>query len=230
MKLNYNKILLILSLSFFGGSLFAQSNEITIEFMGNCGLYMTDGKTNFYIDFPYKSGAFKYMEYDEAELDSIKENSIFIFTHKHADHYSKKNVDKVLSEKGGQAFGVSNIEELEKLGNSIENFEIKSFKTKHKAFGIPFRHYSYLITWHGKRIYLSGDTTYPQTIAKIENIDLAFVPYWILKNAKEEGIELDAKMYCVYHLYPQQIPSAKENWDKVENIRPMVEQGEKIKI
>lgn len=56
----------------------SQTKDIQIEFIGNCGLHMTDGITNFYIDFPYKSGAHGYMEFDESELDSIKENSIFI--------------------------------------------------------------------------------------------------------------------------------------------------------
>ena len=209
---------------------FSQTKEIQIKFIGNCGLHMTDGTTNFYIDFPYKSGAHGYMEFEESELDSIKDNSIFIFTHKHSDHYSKKNLKKVMKEKGGQTYGVSNIAELEKLGESIEDFEIKAYKTDHTVFGISFRHYSYLITWHNKKIYLSGDTTEPETIGKMKKIDLAFVPYWILKNAKGQNITIDAKMFAVYHLYPEQIPSAKENWDEVENIRPMVEQGEKITI
>ena len=51
---------------------------------------MTDGNLNVYTDFPYKSGTYNYMEFDSSELDSIKDNSIFIYTHKHADHYSKK--------------------------------------------------------------------------------------------------------------------------------------------
>ncbi len=73
---------------------YSQTKEIQIKFIGNCGLYMTDGTTNIYTDFPYKSGAYGYMEFEESELDSVKENSIFIFTHKHADHYSKKKVKK----------------------------------------------------------------------------------------------------------------------------------------
>ena len=51
--------------------------------------------TEFYIDFPYKSGAYGYMEFAENELVNINENAIFIFTHKHADHYSKKNLKRV---------------------------------------------------------------------------------------------------------------------------------------
>lgn len=209
---------------------YSQSSEIEIEFIGNCGLHMTDGQTNIYVDFPYKSGAYGYMEYEEKRLDRIEENATFIFTHKHADHYSKKSLKRVMKVKGGREFGISNIAELEKLGESIDDFEIEAFKTKHSFFGIPFRHYSYLITWHGKRIYLSGDTTNPETIGKVADIDLAFIPYWILANAKEQSIEIDAEMFAVYHLYPVQVDSAKENWGEVGNIRPMVEEGEKITL
>ena len=208
----------------------AKKESIQIEFKGNCGLHLSDGDSDIYIDFPYKSGAFGYMEFDSSELDQIKEDAIFIFTHKHADHYSKKNLKSVMKKKGGRAFGVSNISELEEVSSLVEEFEIRAFKTKHTFFGVPFRHYSYLITWHGKRIFLSGDTTNPETIGEVKDIDWGFVPYWILLNAKEGNIAIDAERLGVYHLYPQQIPSAKEAWDEVDHIRPMVEQGEKIEI
>ncbi len=119
MKPNYCRILLIVASTLIATIGWTQSKEIRIEFMGNCGLYMTDGTTHIYTDFPYKSGAYNYMEFEEAELDSIKNNSIFIFTHKHADHYSKKNLKKALKEKNGQKFGVSNISDLEKLGKFL---------------------------------------------------------------------------------------------------------------
>lgn len=51
---------------------------------------MSDGKVNMYVDFPYKSGAHDYMTYDVRLLDSIHTHSIFLFTHGHSDHYSKK--------------------------------------------------------------------------------------------------------------------------------------------
>lgn len=209
---------------------FSQTNEIKIEFLGNCGLYLSDGETNIYTDFPYKSGAYGYMQFEESELDRIKENSIFIFTHKHADHYSKKNLKKVITEKGGTAYGVSNIPELEKLNDNLNDFEIKSFKTKHKVFGINFRHFSYLITWHGKTIYLSGDTTNPETIGKIKNIDLAFVPYWLYENAIKQHINIDAKEIGIYHLYPYEIERAEKYFENKKNEYPLTKQGEIVTI
>ncbi|MBC8882919.1 hypothetical protein H9X57_04590 [Flavobacterium piscinae] len=66
----------------------------------------------------------------------------------------------------------------------IEDFKIESFKTKHR---FTFKHYSYLITWHGKRIFLSGDTESADLISTVKNINWAFVPYWIMLDAKEKS-------------------------------------------
>jgi len=230
MKTTFTGTIFTLTFCIFTTLGFSQSKEIKVEFLGNCGLYFTDGTTNIYADFPYKSGAHGYMEFEESELDSIKENSIFIFTHKHSDHYSKKNLKKVVKEKGGTAYGVSNISELEELNNTLYDFEIKAFKTKHKVFGINFRHYSYLITWHGKKIYLSGDTTNPETIGKIKNIDLALIPYWIYENAKNQNIEIDANEIGIYHLYPTEIEPVEKFFKDKENEHPLTEQGKIITI
>lgn len=206
---------------------FSQPGEIKIEFLGNCGLYLSDGETNIYTDFPYKSGAHGYMEFNESELDSIKENSIFIFTHKHSDHYSNKNIKKVLKEKGGKKYGPWNIKALKALEKSVPNFSIEVYKTKHNW---SFKHYSYLIRWHGKKIFLSGDTESAAIIGTVKNIDWAFVPYWILLDASEQDIKIDAKKFGIYHLATVQIPSAKKNYDAIENMRPMVLQGESVRI
>jgi len=227
MKLNYSRVLLTVALIFAIKFGFAQSNEIKIEFIGNCGLYMTDGTTNIYADFPYKSGAYNYMEFDKAELDSIKENSIFIFTHKHADHFSENNMRKVLKEKEGLKFTPWKSNKLIKYFESIPELHIKVFKTKH-AFSI--KHVSYLITWHGKKIFLSGDTTNAETIGEIKNIDWAFVPYWLLLDARDKEIEIDAKMKGIYHWATVQVPSAEENYDNGKDLHPLTKPGEIIKI
>ena len=184
---------------------------------------MTDGSLHVYTDFPYKSGAFKYMKFDPSEIDKIKENAIFIFTHKHTDHYSGKNMRRVLREKQGQKFGKWNITELEALGDSIPNFSVKAFKTSHK---FSINHYSYLITWHDKKIFLSGDTGDTEVIGSIKEIDWAFIPYWVLRNAHDDGVKIDAKMKGLYHLYPNQ----KIEGETPEDLFIFDNQGEIIKI
>jgi len=194
----YKKLLPVTILVSFSGFGFSQSNEISIKFIGNCGLYMTDGAAHFYIDFPYKSGAHNYMEYDESEIDSIKEDAIFIFTHRHADHYS----EKILKKLEGQKFDPWNTEELEGLNQSIPDFDIQAFPTSHKVFGISFKHYSYLITWHGKKIYISGDTENADTFALQKDIDWTFAPVWLLMDAKEKEIPVRdiSRMIAIYHI------------------------------
>lgn len=190
---------------------FSQTSEIKIRFIGNCGLYMTDGHLNVYVDFPYKSGAFNYMEFNKAELDSIKENSIFLFTHKHPDHYSCRNMRKTLRNKHGKKYGKWNISEIKQLSEIFPDFAVEPIKTKHS---LSFRHYSYLITWHGKRIYFYGDTETTDIILTIKNLDWAFIPYWTAIQLNEDNLNIDSKMIAVYHFYPI-MENTNGNPDKV---------------
>jgi hypothetical protein len=87
------------------------------------------------------------------------------------------------------------------MNTTINDFKIETFKTKHRY---SFKHYSYLITWHGKRIFLSGDAESSETISKLKEIDWAFVPAWIIIDAKEKNLKIDAGKIGIYHLYPNQ--------------------------
>lgn len=216
--------LFLVMITFFitSNTVLSQSHEIKIKFIGNCALYMTDGENNLYIDFPYKSGAHNYMQYDKQEIDNIRNNAIFIFTHKHSDHYSKK----ILKNLTGKIIYPGNINELKSKKNIISNFDIKAFKTSHKVFGIPFRHYSYLITWHNKKIYISGDTGDLKDLREIKNIDWAFLNPWIYENSKSEMFKIDTKNLAIYHLYPNQNFNVKNS----DNFILLREQGKIINI
>ena len=200
MKNTINILIRIFALILISNIGFCQSDEIKIRYIGNCGLYITDGTHHIYTDFPYKSGAHKYIEYDASEIDNLKENSFFIFTHRHADHYSKKLLKKTLKLKAGQAFGSWNISELKGLSETIPNFDIQEFKTKHN---FSFSHYSYLITWHNKKIFLSGDTENAETIGRMKDLDWAFVPAWLVVDSEEKDIKIDTKMIGIYHIGPK---------------------------
>ncbi len=178
------------------GTAFSQSKEIKIRHIANAGMYITDGTQNIYFDFPYKPGAYGYTVYSPSELDSIKkENATFIFTHKHADHHSGKLLRKLK----GKKYTPWNVSALSKLNTSMPDFSIRAFKTKHR---FSLKHYSYLLTWHGKKIFINGDTENPDTICNIKNIDWAFVPVWIVVNAKERNMHIDAKKIGIYHVGP----------------------------
>jgi len=218
----YKKRLLVVTLICLSNFGFSQSNEIKIRFIGNAGLNLTDGKTNIYVDFPYKSGAHNYMEYNQSELDSIKDNSVFLFTHRHSDHYSKKLLRKF----SGKKYGNWNTDELKNLNDSIQGFSIEAFKTSHK---FTFKHYSYLITWHNKKIFISGDTENSETLASQTAIDWAFIPAWLTTDARDKGIKLGAisKMYAIYHIGPN---DKITNDKKDPQIKLLDKQGEIITI
>lgn len=161
---------------------------------------MTDGDLNIYFDFPYKSGAFGYTVYNAAELDSIPENSIFLFTHKHGDHYSRK----LLKPYKDEVYGSWKLSKKEGQGGKIiddpeHSFSVSAFKNKHR---FSFNHCSYLIHWHGKIIFVAGDAESPETIAKMKAMDWAFVPEWVLYYAKQQKVDVDADKIGVYHMYP----------------------------
>jgi len=69
-----------------------------------------------------------------------------------------------------------------------------------------------------------------KTIGSIQNIDWAFLPPWILDDAKEKNIKVDANKIGVYHLYPSEIESAIEEWGQTKTIIPLIKQGDIIRI
>lgn len=218
---NHFKSLLLLIVSFtITTFLYAQTPDIQVKFIGNCGIHLTDGKNNLYVDFPYQSGAFNYMTYNQAELDSIADNAYFLFTHKHPDHYSKKMLNLIKSKHKGNVYGKWNTESFNELNAAFTDFRIEIFKTKHR---FSFNHYSYLITWHGKKLYFSGDTESAVTIASIDQIDWAFIPTWIWMDAKENNLQLNATKFAIYHLYPDESVTNSEP----EKIKLLNKQGER---
>lgn len=205
---------------------FAQTKAITIRFIGNCGLSLTDGTSNIYIDFPYKSGAHHYSEYNLSELDSVKEKPIFIYTHKHSDHFSGKLVRRLIRKLDGQLFTPKNAAELKQLSQEIPDFSIETFKTSHR---FSFNHYSYLITWHGKQFFFSGDTENAETIATLSNLDIAFIPVWLILDANEKGIKIQplTNLIAVYHIGPRdQIKFSEPN----PKLKLLNQQGEVLSI
>ncbi len=203
---------------------FGQSNEIKIRHVANAGLHMTDGNLTVYFDFPYKSGAYGYMAYDASELDKISEGATFLFTHRHADHYSKKLLKKL----DGTVYGPWKIRKKDTAGVEIINdpdhhFSVRAYKNKHR---FALKHCSYRITWHNKTIFVAGDAESPAIIATLQNIDWAFVPDWLLHYAKEGNVKIDAKHIGVYHLYPTQ--AIDEGY--ADNIHVMQGKNETISI
>ena len=181
---------------------FAQNEKIEITFLGNCGFFMTDGSLNIYVDFPYKSGSYRYMTYRPGLVDSVHANSVFLYTHGHADHYSKKAFKKTNQKLYGPwpvkfLLAKKRKYKLDDLNDSLPGFSITEFKTKH---ALSYKHLSYLVEWNHKRIFILGDTHIADTLASIKNLDLVFAPPWVLYDAMDKNFKIDAKKIILYHL------------------------------
>lgn len=87
---------------------------------------------------------------------------------------------------------------------------IPIFKTRHS---LSLKHYSYLIEWNKKRIYISGDAETADTIGKMKDLDLVFAPYWILHDATNRDIKINTKRIILYH-HPS-VESIDNRSDKV---------------
>jgi glyoxylase-like metal-dependent hydrolase (beta-lactamase superfamily II) len=192
-----------------------QSGKIEVVFLGNCGLFMTDGNINIYVDFPYKSGAHGYMTYDPELLDSLHANSIFLFTHGHSDHYSRKLFKKT----NQKLYGPWPVEflmpkkrkyNLDELNALFPNFTVTEYKTKH---GYSLKHLSYLIEWNKKRIFISGDAHLSDTLVSVKNLDLVFAAPWVLADAWERKLKIDTKQIVLYH--HRSVESINNESDKI---------------
>lgn len=221
---HYSIVLLTLFL-LISSLVFSQEKKIQVTFLGNSGFHLTDGEMNVYLDFPYKSGAHKYMEYDAKEIEKIPENSIFLFTHNHSDHYSEKLIKNIKGKFFGPfKFPKSKGISLEELNTLDKDFKVEVFDTSHNfSFG---NHYSMLIIWHGKKIFVSGDTGEFEPWSKIEGIDLALTNFWIYRNAHEAGSKVEAGIIGICHLYPD----AKIESEFPENVKFFLTQNEVIEF
>lgn len=124
-------------------------------------------------------------------------------------------VRKLAKNLGGEIYSPWNKKDLLKLNDKLADFTIEAFKTKHRY---SINHCSYLITWHNKKYFISGDTENAETFAAMKDIDWAFIPVWILSDAKKKGIKLSdvSKMFAVYHIGPRHRVTIKDNNPKIK--------------
>lgn len=92
---------------------------------------------------------------------------------------------------------------LSRLSSLQNGFSIEAIRSSRR---FSFRHCSYLISWHGKKIYISGDAESKdlETVRQLKGLDWAFINPWLFVAAQREEIKIDSKMLGVYHLYPKQ--------------------------
>ena len=171
---------------------------IQAQFIGNMAFAITDGKTVIYTDFPYESGAFGYMAYDFARVPKAP-GSLFLITHGHKDHFDPA----LLAKMDGKVIAPQKVEATLPAARVIpfapkmtyRDITVEAFPTPHANVD----HASYLVTWHGVRLYFTGDTESTDQLLATKNIDYAFVSPWLLGSVAQKKGRIDARHVICYH-------------------------------
>lgn len=177
----------------------AAAGELKITFIGNEAFHITDGKTTLLSDFPYKSGAFGYMKYELEQVPPIVDG-VCLITHFHTDHFDRsvfEGHDWSIIAPPGVLKGLTTQRKIPiRPVLTFKDLTIQSDPTPHK---FAPEHYSYLVSWHGKRLYFVGDTETPAYILPLKNIDVLFITPWLIRTIERQDLRLDAKTLVVYH-------------------------------
>ena len=137
---------------------------------------------------------------------------VAVITHRHDDHF-----DPTLFQQ--QDWSIIGPEEVTRnfpgdrviaLSSEMRvgSFTIQPLQTPHR----DTEHYSYLITWGGRRLYFTGDTEDPTTLLAMEQLDVAFVTPWLLCEAADRSTSIPAEQIILHHQYPgARAPTCERN-------------------
>jgi L-ascorbate metabolism protein UlaG (beta-lactamase superfamily) len=178
---------------------------IQARFIGNMAYAVTDGRTTLFTDFPYESGYSIYMEYDPREIRSSTQASLSLITHRHGDHWDRPAFEKTTWNVIGPADALAGVDAARvvrslpvvpaRATTKVEEMTIDALPTPHANIG----HYSYLVTWHGRRLYFTGDTDDTAQLLDVKNLDVAFVSPWLFEAVQRSGRRIDARRIVIYH-------------------------------
>lgn len=167
-------------------------------FIGNMAFAITDGTTTIYTDFPYESGYSGYMAYDFAAVPKAP-GALCLVTHGHRDHFDAP----LFSRMDAMLIAPPDVEARVPKERRIpfaprmryRDIEIEAQSTPHGPVG----HASYLVTWHGLRLYFTGDTDRADQLLAMRNLDFAFVSPWLIQRVAESKRRIDARQVVCYH-------------------------------
>jgi hypothetical protein len=173
-------------------------DKLHFKFIGNEAFLITDGNTTLFTDFPYTSGAFGYMTYDFAAFENVQ-NGLCLITHGHADHFDPKLFATTKLAIIAPPSVLASLGTPRKIRFASEmtygGITVKAYRTPHG----DSQHYSYLVLWHGVKLYFTGDTDDVTELDRQAHLDVAFVTPWQLKAMKEHGKRIPAEGVVIYH-------------------------------
>ena len=175
------------------------SKELRGRFIGNMAVAITDGTVTVMTDFPYQSGYSRYNTYPASEIRSSTATTLSLITHKHPDHWEPRLFAKTNWKVVAPADATSGVDVSRVVPPTSRitfgPVVIEPIETPHAGIG----HYSYVVTWHGKRLFFSGDTESIDRLMGTKNLDAAFLSPWLYRSAIRSGRPLDAKRVVIYH-------------------------------
>ena len=175
----------------------APAGELRATFVGNMAVHITDGRVAILTDFPYKSGAFGYMEWSKAVVPAGPA-PLCLITHSHDDHFAASLAPEFCGSILGpkdvvERSGVKGLEMKDEV--RWEGLSIRPLATPHAGL----EHYSYVVEWGGRRLYFTGDTESTDALLGARGLDTAFVSPWLLKSVHGKKQRIDAGQVVVYH-------------------------------
>ena len=185
---------LLLLTSTFG----QQPRTLEARFIANEAFAISDGSVTLFTDFPYRSGYSVYMTYPTSEIRSATPLSISLITHQHPDHWERSLWEPTGWKVIGPppvVDGLPAMRRLDPARTGVVGLAIEPIRTVHH----DLQHFSYIVTWHGRRLYFTGDADGPEALFAAKNLDVAFVSPWLYRQTAGRGRMLDAKRIVIYH-------------------------------
>jgi L-ascorbate metabolism protein UlaG (beta-lactamase superfamily) len=175
-----------------------QRPALEARFIGNMAFAISDGAVTLMSDFPYQSGYSVYMTYPADAIRSATPATLSLITHRHGDHWEPALFMKTDWMVAGPpdvtgAMAPERVLPLAKTA-TFRGIDIEAIATPHAGIG----HYSYVVTWHGRQLYFSGDTEDAEHLLRLTALDVAFVSPWLFESLQRRG-RIDAKRIVIYH-------------------------------
>lgn len=173
-------------------------DSLTIRFIGNEAVSLSDGRLTIVTDFPYQPGYSNYHTYPDSALN-LRGPVVAVITHRHRDHFAAERflptdwriVGPREVTKSLPAARVIPLDSVVRIGDAV----LRPIATEHAGV----EHYSWLLEWKGRRFFFVGDTENPATLLASGPLDIAFVSSWLLQAARRGGSEVPARQVVLYH-------------------------------
>ena len=186
----------------------AAEPDLTATFLGNQAFRITDGETTLFTDFPYESGAYGYMTWDETLLEPVA-GSYCLITHEHRDHFASEMVERLDCTVVGPA---SVVRLLEGDGIAVDAevvtlgpMTITPLDTPHNV-----EHRSYRVEWGRISMYFTGDTETVDVLSNQAPLDILFSSPWLFDSANRRGaLPAVGQVIIYHHSQGQEVPSCQ---------------------